>query len=216
MENGNSNSKLLITSGVCGRIGDPCPVEVIDFNGGTETCNGLPNYLGNVYGATGGLVGNAIVSCGGYSTTSWTRHDKCYKLGTTTPVATMSKKRMYAASVVVGNKLWITGGSDDTYVTIKSTEFVDPVTGTVEPGPDLPQETCWHCMVMINSSTAMLIGRFALRVPNPRDRTWFYNFDNQERGWIRGPDLNVRRFSLACGVLKDSGNEGKTLVVAAG
>ena len=88
---------------------------------------------------------------------------------------------------------------------------MDPATGTVQNGPDLPKIAYQHCLVMVNSSTAMLIGGQQIK-----PETWFYNFDNAYQGWTRGPDLNVGRVRHACGVIKDSADESKTIVVVAG
>ena len=180
---------LLVTSGFCGHSGDACPTEVIDFytQTKTNTSNCLPNYPENNYGTTGSMVGNhTYVSCGGKG------HDgqyskNCYKFGSTTPFATMPKRRMYGASVVI-NKilLWVTGGQD-VNLNHRTTDLIDPVTERMEYGPYLPMDSVAHCLVLINSTTAMLIGG----LPDSRDKTWMYNFEMEHQGWVAGPDLNT-------------------------
>ena len=206
-----AGSYLLVTSGIC--IGnDPCPTEAIYFDGRTKTNYPFPDYPeGRNLGATGGLVGDTYISCGGrVNEQSWS--DKCYKFGSTTTIATMRKKRCQAASVVLGNKLWVVGGDDENGINLNSTEFVDPVTGSVEYGPDLPKASYAPCLFHINLTTVMLIGG----VPAPLDKTWMYNIEQEQQGWVAGPVLNTGRTNHACGIVKDSVDEGKTIVIVAG
>ena len=68
---------------------------------------------------------------------------------------------------------------------------------------------------MANSTTAIAIGGYTGH-GDLRNESWFYNFDNEEQGWVQGPSLEVARAGHACGTLKDSENDGKTVVIAAG
>ena len=124
---------------------------------GGNKCNNWPDFPIGVVGATGGLIGDTVIICGGYDGSSV---DECYSLTSekATLVTHMSVGRRYAASVVVNdNKLWVTGGYGGEF-----TEYVT-VTGTM-PGPDLPTTLTYHAMVAINSTYSMVIGG--------RDRTW--------------------------------------------
>ena len=196
----------MVTSGYCSG-GGPCPTEVIDFYGQNKTCNHLPDYPeGKNYGATGGLIDlDTYVSCGGNMI-----GDKCYKFGSTSPIAMMGQKRSRAASVVIGTQLWVVGGIGGN-TNLDSTEFVNPANGSVEPGPDLPKESYAHCLVRTNTTTVMFIGGS----PDPQDKTWTYNFEREDQGWIPGPNLNTGRRRHACGVVKDLADESKTIVIVA-
>ena len=205
---------LLVTSGWCGDADNfyPCPTKVINFDRQTKTCDSLPNYPeANIVRATGGLIGHdTYLSCGG-KVPGGLNSNKCYKFGLTTPIATMRKRRSLAASVVISNKLWVTGGEDEYGEVLKSTEFVEPDTGSIQSGPDLPKEAEAACLVLVYSTKAMLIGGY----PDPQYKTWFYNFENELQGWVTGPDLIIGREMHACGIVKDS-VEGKAMVIAAG
>ena len=187
-----------------------CDPEVINFDNSQniDKCSLYGKIPQNV--RIGGMVGNTFLSCGVGITISYS--DKCHKLCSTTPVATMRKKRAGAASVAVKNKLWITGGLDENGDILKSTEFVDPASGSTELGPDLPKPSQWHCIVMVDSTTAMLIGDYT----GDDKASWFYNFDQPGKSWVPGPELNEGRWGYSCGVITDSANDGKTLVIAAG
>ncbi len=192
-------------------------------------------YPEDVEGATGNLVGETFLSCGGGQDNKATS-DKCYKQGSTTPFAALRTKRRYAASAVVEGKLWVTGGEDANGDQLKLTEFVDPNCGTVQLGPNLPVESSAHCVVIIDSTKAFLIGgccgytrtkdntwfytpRTAMKTgnwPSLKNKNWIYNFNSPERGWAPGPMLNEGRLGHVCGVIQDSGNDEKKLVIAAG
>ena len=190
---------------------EACPTEVTNFKSRVNEYN-LPDHPENVYDATGGFVGGTFVCAGGFKRTAETVTDKIYETGSPTAVATMIKKREAAASCVVGNKLWITGGENETDDGLRSTDMFDPKSGTVEPGPDLPVATSNHSICYVESiSTAILSGGEYYR-----DKTWFYNFENPEQGWVPGPRLNQGRLGHVCGAIKDSSDENKTIVVVVG
>ena len=76
-------------------------------------CADWLDYPIDVYVATGGLVGQVPVICGGESS-SFVYHDECYKVTGNKAVflGKMKTKRRYAASVVLNDSvLWVTGGS---------------------------------------------------------------------------------------------------------
>ena len=88
--------------------------EIVDLTvKGGNKCNNWPNFLISVEGATGGVIGDTVIICGGYDD-SYSSVDECYSLtsGKATLVTHMSVSRRHAASVVINdNTLWITGGS---------------------------------------------------------------------------------------------------------
>ena len=60
----------------------------------------------------------------------------------------------------------------------------------------------------------MLIG--GENFPFAQNKMWTYNFEHKDRGWVKGPYLNTARSDHACGIMKDSANEGIAIVVVAG
>ena len=122
-------------------------------------CKNWPDHSMDLYGATGGLIGNTVLICGGYGRFNSLHKyvDGCYSMTSqkVTLVTHMSVKRFYAASIVLNdNTLWVAGGK---YRGIyKSTEYVT-ISGTL-PGPDLPFPLYHHAMVAINSTCSMVIG----------------------------------------------------------
>ena len=75
-------------------------------------CNNWPDFPISVLGATGGLIGDTVIICGGEDSDS-NYVEGCHSLTSEnpTPVTQMSVNRTGAASIVINdNTLWITGG----------------------------------------------------------------------------------------------------------
>ena len=73
----------------------------------------------------------------------------------------MGTPRFFAASIVVDDKLWITGGREEKKKNYNSsTEFVDPKhPNTFFKGPDLPFDRIeQHCLARLSSHQVMLTG----------------------------------------------------------
>ena len=159
-------------------------------------CNNWPDFPIGVYGATGGLIGDTVIICGGYA---GGYVDECYSLTSekATLVTHMSVGRYYAASIVINdNTLWVTGGYGSGR--LASTEYVN-LTGSML-GPDMPMALSSHAMVAINSTCSMVIGG--------RDENYYYSaltffYDHNEGEWINGPSLMQARVFHAAGIVTD-------------
>ena len=127
-------------------------------------CNNWPDFPISLRSATGGLIGDTVIICGGLDS-DWNQHhgnfnaDECYSLTSekVTLVTHMSVGRTGAASIVFNdNALWVTGGSYHNDGAFASTEYVT-MTKTM-PGPNLPMALEGHAMVAINGTCSMVIG----------------------------------------------------------
>ena len=126
---------------------------------GGNNCKNWPEFPVRLDGATGGLVGDTVIICGGFNGTVNYALNDCYSLTSekATLVTHMSVWRASAASIVFNdNALWVTGGSNHIVGLHASTEYVT-ITKTM-PGPDLPMALEAHAMVAINSTCSMVIG----------------------------------------------------------
>ena len=157
-------------------------------------CNNWPNFPIRVVGATGGLIGDTVIICGG-----WYNVDECYSMTSekATLVTHMSVGRFHAASIVINdNILWVTGGEDYNFNNLASTEYVT-VTGTM-PGPDLPMALKYFAMVAINRTCSLVIGGIS---NGDSESTFFY--DRNEGEWVNGPSLMQGRYGHAAGIVTD-------------
>ena len=70
----------------------------------------------------------------------------------------MMTSRVDAASVVVNNLMWVTGGQCATSGYLRSTEFYDFLRDTWIIGPDLPVKLTKPAMAVIDNSTLIITG----------------------------------------------------------
>jgi hypothetical protein len=158
-------------------------------------CNNWPNFPIGVHGATGGLIGDTVIICGGKDD-----NDECYSLTSekATLVTHMSVGRYLAASIVINdNTLWVTGGYNNDGGYLASTENVT-LMGTM-PGPDLTMVLASHAMVAINSTCSMVIGGYS----NNTNYALTFFYDRIEGEWVNGPSLIEARHSHAAGIITD-------------
>ena len=170
-------------------------------------CINWPDFPIDVFGATGGLIGNTIIICGGWYNGY---QSDCFSLTSekATLVTHMSVARDVAASIVLnGNTLWITGG----YPPLASTEYVT-ITGTLA-GPDLPMALYGHAMVAINNTHSIVIGGNDGGYSGVSS-TFYY--DRNEGEWIDGPSLMQVRGYHAAEFVTDEVTDEQILAITGG
>ena len=180
-------------------------------------CKNWPDFPIVINGATGGLIGNTVMICGGYSAHHKTHHNDCYSLTSqkATLATHMSVARDDAASIVLDdNTLWVTGGTNGSNLHnwLSSTDYVT-MSGTL-PGPDLPMTLAQHAMVAINSSSSMVIGGRHRGLGSSRTSTFFY--DHIEGKWNNGPSLSQKRCGHAAGIITDKVTNEQFVAVTGG
>jgi hypothetical protein len=176
-------------------------------------CNNWSDFPISVYEATGGLIGDSVIICGGWGN-GYNTVKECYSLTSekATFVTHMSVGRASAASIVINdNTLWVTGGSGGSGSIggefLASTEYVT-LTETM-PGPTMPIGLFHHAMVAINSTFSMVIGGTAgnwiqtLIMTGTAQTILTYFYDHNEEEWITGPSLMQARESHAAGIVTD-------------
>ena len=215
-------SKILVTTGH-NQEGYQTTSEIVDLTvKGGYKCNIWEPFQIGVRGATGGVIGDTVIICGGYDGSN--NVDECYRLSSEKNpqlITHMLVERQYAASIVLNdNILWVTGGWSGAY--LASTEYVTS-TGTIL-GPNLPQPLTNHAMIAINKTCSMVIGgistdysastSFNGEQAEDQDRTFFY--DHNEGEWITGPSLMQARLNHAAGIITDDVTDEPLVVVTGG
>jgi len=203
------SAKLVL---IAGRFSPSVPdvtssAEGLDLSEPPLTCNPLENYPMTVTYPTGGLMPNGeILLCGGYQSPEGVTLDVCFSnaglSSSWTPAGTMANRRIGATSAIIDGKLWVTGGRSPSAGELVATEFVD-TSGTVTPGPDLPEAMVYACLVQIDASTIFIMHQA---------NTYFFDIPTQ--AWTPGPTMATSRRDFGCGVMTDS--DGSLFVVAAG
>ena len=203
-------TKFLIATGRDTNYNPVSKSELIDLSlDDDDQCFNWVDYPLELHVATGGLLGNTPLICGGRLFGQYI--DECYSLdGETSKFVTkMSVKRSYAASIVLNETiLWITGGwTGQMYA---SSEYIR-LSGS-SPGPDLPMTLRAHAMIAINTTHSMVIGGDSSS--STIDLTFYFNHGNQQ--WIDGPRLIQARDSHAVGIVNDQVTMTNLVIVAGG
>ena len=86
--------------------------EVVNLGNGVTQLPSYKDHLKSLDSGSGGWVGNAFIVCGGYIYPGEGNLKECYKIGkeATVKIGDMMMKRYSAASIVVGERIWILGG----------------------------------------------------------------------------------------------------------
>ena len=84
--------------------------QVIDMGSSSTGCGSLTNYPLAMSSASGGLIANELIICGGYAGSSQTA---CYKYGTSEHQWTIfahlqTARRHHATTPLDDNRMWIT------------------------------------------------------------------------------------------------------------
>ena len=97
--------------------------EVLDLGNVQSSCTMLTDFPIKNSAATGGIIRNKPIICGGWNGNEF---DNCfiYQNNEFTPLINkMDKKRNGASGITINNKLWVTGGRDNSNVH-NSTEYI--------------------------------------------------------------------------------------------
>ena len=189
--------------------------EMIDLAIKTDSsCKNWAEFPKDVEVATGGVIKETVVICGGVVDPDES-FNECYSMNgkVATLITHMTAKRAHAASLVInGASLWITGGwSSDTDTTLATSEYIT-LEGSI-PGPDMPIPIDSHALVAINKTFSMLIsGGETGSVTLPT----VYYFEHEGENWSQGPDLIQARRAHAAGLVTDEITYDESVIVTGG
>ena len=145
--------------------------EVIDLENEFNHCTDLPDYPLQVEQASGGILhGKYPVICGGHFYT----FDQCLVVGSPDLMVQLLTSRTDSASVVLHDKLWITGGLSGSNDPIKSTEIID-LFNESKDHIDLPEPMYSHCLAKVDENHVLLNG--GMTMYGPRKSTYLYSQD---------------------------------------
>ena len=211
-------SKILVATGD-NLNGRQTTSEIVDLTvKGGNMCRNWPKFPLSVFEATGGLIENTVMICGGYDDSLV---DECYSLTSQKAafVTNTSVRRSFVASIVLNdNTLWVTGGCDTNIngtigYLLASTEKLT-LAGTT-PGPDLPTTLHKHAIVAINSTVSMVVGGYDGTYNYYQSASTFF-YDHIQGEWTNGPSLMQARTGHAAGIVTDEVTDEKVVAVTGG
>jgi hypothetical protein len=142
---------------------------------------------------------------------SYSYTKSCYVVNQPGQSSEMLERRRYSATLTLNSThLWITGGSSSDYLYLQTSEFVSIGQPSVK-GPDLPYAVEGHCLVGVNSSTALLCG--GCNTDNLNDCLYM---DLEDHSWSQGPSMITKRCYHSCGIFKSAAHQGINVVIAVG
>ena len=207
-------NKLLVTTGYpLGR--QASQVEVIDLDNPSKTCILSTNFPYEVFAAVGGFTSSGPMICSGNYRGNYEIGD-CYSLrknGQFVKISTMNTPRTTASSIVTkdGN-LMISGGYERKYFgTLTDTEIINVRESKIEAGFVLPKGISSHCSVLINGTTAMVLGGYNEESATKKS-TYFINLETLQV--TAGPEMQEARAQFGCAVFEH--NQQNVVIVAGG
>ena len=151
--------------------------------------------------AFGGQIGENYVICGGRDYND-INYDTCFSISNSSDklnktYSKMQTPRYGAASVVLNNTLYISGGGIRSIRSINSTEVIVQNNQKKNQNlTDLTQPLSGHCAVLLSSQKIMIIGGVNL----DEDQNKTYLVDPKEKfESLDGPSMQYKRSYHACG-----------------
>ena len=182
--------------------------EIVDLLNPNTKYQLLADNVPRVCAATGGLLQNLPIVCGGFDNNYLTSQD-CVAIGK--PEMKMIEKRQGAASVALDHQrtLWIVGGDNGRYE-LRSTELIKLGQPSVK-GPELPFKISGHSMIQYNEKSIFIIGGYQ-NGSFCSNKTWIVDPTNGFK-IKEGPSLNNARNSHGCAKMTVN---GRIILVVAG
>merc|ERR1711953_1144321 len=210
-ENTTSGTKVLVATGY-GSVGQI--TEIIDVEDSSFSCT-LSQFPTRVYSATGGLVGDTPLICGGTIYSGYGERQflkSCYSLkedGSWKLESNLNTGRNSAANgeVIINNILVIAGGFNGTK--LATIEVVAPNTRSETLPIRLPVAMSGSCIVPWDTNTFLIIGGSSGRY---RTQTYFSHMANNT--YTNGPSLLTARSFFGCHTMKINGED--FIIVAGG
>ena len=192
--------------------------QLVDLSS-SKICGNLKPYPIAIYGATGALVSENPVICGGFQRTGNQRKEQkecqMYNKSSNTWkfLTNMATEKAYLASVPLNGQLFVTGGSSkEKFEKLSITEFVS-LNGEVTPGPPLPSPRFKHCMVVLPDGKVMIIGGGS---PNNKKSVMMFDPDSKKFNESIYEDLIDEAWGAGCAVFNSPGHGNRPVVLSVG
>ncbi len=217
-----NSTKILIATGSLELY---VPMELVSFNGDhVSVCETRLTLTEEVLQGTGGLLHDhennpVFLICGGTLHNSLGKNppnDKCLDIFTRQQISFNSgKMKSHSASLVINNKLWVTGGDIFSMDIKNSAETILIGPDSFQQGPDLPVPNTKHCLAHHGQEKQIyLLGGHTSPINVWSIHSWAV--ENHLENWRPEPFLSKGRSMSSCGVIADTDDPTIFYVVIAG
>ena len=201
--------------------------EIIDLRDENVHCDGWPHIQTPLSFANAGTLEGKYVICGGDKPGNM-HSNECYTMNNYAPTFTlfgsMLSNRTNAASLITQNlhTIWITGGHDENWPYLDSSELVSS-DGSTEEGPSLSWPVYakdGHAIVSINETSSLLIGGAQIWMAAGQlqskvmDETFYFSHETDQ--WRQGPKLIQARKAHTAGLVTDKVTREIFVIVVGG
>ena len=187
------------------------PLEIIDLINTKLEPDIVVDESGSRIVATGGILKNQPLICGGCESDNSSTSNVSI-IGMPNHCFKMMIPRRNASSVVLNeSKIWVTGGTIGTTLTVEMSTEIISLDQPPVPGPDLPFTVGDHSMVLVDRTTIYLIG--GMQDQQTSNKTWIIDPTNDFQIKV-GSSLNISRSTHSCSKMRIKGR--LFLVVAGG
>jgi len=195
--------------------------QYFDLSDLSKTCQDVPRFPKNVYGAMGSVFPDgSLVMCGGVDHDTFDdEYSDCYRLATSeeewSHLGNMEITRYEGAAVTdpVTGKVWVTGGN------IPGTELISEVNflplGLIETSDlTLPRGLKSHCVVNPEGTDDIfLLGGYVDYTTASYEA---YKYDRETNDWARIPDMWFGVSGPICATTYDSQTDTQYIIVVGG
>ena len=181
-------AKILIAGGSDQHYNTTNIVEIVDLINPNFALKWNDDRAARI-GSIGGILQNQPLICGGFDRNLKNVNNGII-LGSNQEIP-LIKGRRFASSVVLNEtRLLVTGGMDETWKQLNSSEFIS-LDQPPEDGPKLPFTVSCHSMVQVDSTSTYLIGGYQ-QGSKLSEKTWI--IDAKNNFVIKeGPPMNRSR-----------------------
>ena len=190
-------------------------VEIIDLETPSSVCSSVSKLPKGNYGTTVALYNNRPLVCGGYNDFEG-ENNRCYSFRSNSwiPESSLVSPRRLAAMTAspFQSEPWsllIVGGYSNG--PLLSLEVLSNA-GWKTFSPSLPGTISYHCMVLVDKTTVMLIGG----IQNNEISGNTLIISDSNRKWMAGPTMTTQRFQHSCAIINTDQKSLKQSIIAVG
>jgi len=192
-------------------------IEIIDLSTEERNCPVFPKFPHKVSDAVAGLLPNGTPIICGSRFPRFRSACRVFKDGKWVPSANLTiKSSNFAMVTLPTGEMLLTGGDTDNregnIIRLNRTDILTPNGNWVDAKMDLPKSTAYHCMVLVDDLTVLVIGGHQGYKYGGRT----FKLSLIEKIWSEGPPLLQTRASHGCSKIPAGRMSKKESIIVAG
>jgi hypothetical protein len=192
-------------------------VEIVDLETNLSVCQPATNLPQPSFGNKALLYNNTPIVCGGYRSflydisSCYTYQNRSWLKGPELMRARRAHAMTISPFVSDASSLFVTGGLEGVAKPILSVEVLTD-SGWMTFSPSLPVPVDSHCMILVNETTAMIVGGKQNGIISSATLV----ISDEQRQWSLGPPLKTPRFKHVCAMIPISDRDPNKVIITVG